>query len=208
MTGLWKLGLIILIIIAFVVATKTIADRSFTSDKGTLATGTVVPTAQQNAQAPLRIRIALFQGKAHLPQPDEVAIDEIELNTEDKTRDFELDAGKGDGSEFFVYAMVEPLGFGLRMEGLQHVPEPLWWLLGAIVSFYFGAREFHYWRGGALPSVASARTVVETGGRVKAPVAEPEEDAPLSLGALRPKGRIAAADPYYNAALEEWRGRR
>jgi hypothetical protein len=108
----------------------------------------------------------------------------------------------------FVYAMVEPLGFGLRMEGLQHVPEPLWWLLGAIVSFYFGAREFHYWRGGALPSVASARTVVETGGRVKAPVAEAEEDAPLSLGALRPKGRIAAADPYYNAALEEWRGRR
>ena len=111
MTGLWKLGLIVLIIIAFVVATKAIADRSFTSDKGTIATGTVVPTAQQNAQAPLRIRIALFQGKAHLPQPDEVAIDEIELNTEDKTRDFELDAGKGDGSKFFVFAMVEPATF-------------------------------------------------------------------------------------------------
>jgi hypothetical protein len=110
-TGLWKLGLIVLIIIAFVVATKAIADRSFTSDKGTIATGTVVPTAQQNAQAPLRIRIALFQGKAHLPQPDEVAIDEIELNTEDKTRDFELDAGKGDGSKFFVFAMVEPATF-------------------------------------------------------------------------------------------------
>jgi hypothetical protein len=111
LTGLWKLGLIILIIIAFVIATKAIADRSFTSDKGTLATGRIVPTPQQNAQAPLRIRIALFPGRAHLPRPDEVAIDEIELNTEDKTRDFELDAGKGDGEEFFVFAMVEPSTF-------------------------------------------------------------------------------------------------
>jgi hypothetical protein len=110
-TGLWKLGLIVLIIVAFVIGTKTIADRSFTSDKGALASGTVVPTRQQNAQAPLRIRIALFPGRAHLPRPDEVAIDEIELNTEDKTRDFELEAGKGDGSEFFVFAMVEPSTF-------------------------------------------------------------------------------------------------
>ena len=31
MTGLWKLGLIILIIIGFVIATVAIADRSFTS---------------------------------------------------------------------------------------------------------------------------------------------------------------------------------
>ncbi|AUH32026.1 holin family protein [Paracoccus tegillarcae] len=46
----------------------------------------------------------------------------------------------------FLYAMVEPLGFSVRMQGLSLVPEPLWWLLGAIVSFYFGAREAHYFR--------------------------------------------------------------
>lgn len=46
----------------------------------------------------------------------------------------------------FVYSMVEPAGFALRMQGLQQVPEPLWWLLGAIVGFYFGAREAHYFR--------------------------------------------------------------
>lgn len=55
----------------------------------------------------------------------------------------------------FVYAMVEPEGFGQRMQGLALVPEPLWWLLGAIVAFYFGARETHYRRvrslGGAEP---------------------------------------------------------
>lgn len=27
------------------------------------------------------------------------------------------------------------------MAGIALVPEPLWWLLGAIVSFYFGARH-------------------------------------------------------------------
>ena len=27
------------------------------------------------------------------------------------------------------------------MQGIALVPEPLWWLLGAIVSFYFGARH-------------------------------------------------------------------
>jgi hypothetical protein len=32
------------------------------------------------------------------------------------------------------------------MVGLAEVPEPLWWLLGAIVGFYFGARELHYRR--------------------------------------------------------------
>jgi len=46
----------------------------------------------------------------------------------------------------FAYAMADPHGFRLRMEGLSAVPEPLWWLLGAVVSFYFGARELHHRR--------------------------------------------------------------
>lgn len=46
----------------------------------------------------------------------------------------------------FVYAMVDPQAFAVRMVGLNAVPEPLWWLLGAIVAFYFGARETHYFR--------------------------------------------------------------
>ncbi len=40
----------------------------------------------------------------------------------------------------FVSAMVAPEWFAERMAGLALVPEPLWWLLGVIVSFYFGAR--------------------------------------------------------------------
>ncbi|WP_170606818.1 holin family protein [Ruegeria arenilitoris] len=41
----------------------------------------------------------------------------------------------------FVIAMIDPLWFAERMHGIALVPEPLWWLLGVIVSFYFGARH-------------------------------------------------------------------
>jgi Holin of 3TMs, for gene-transfer release len=74
----------------------------------------------------------------------------------------------------FVYAMIDPIGFAQRMVGLNYVPEPLWWLLAAIVGFYFGAREAHYFR--------------------TRPVAAPKADAPArpeanpALDELRDRG--------------------
>lgn len=58
----------------------------------------------------------------------------------------------------FIYAMADPRGFGDRMTGLNLVPEPLWWLLGAIVSFYFGAREAYYFRSRPVPAISRNRT--------------------------------------------------
>jgi len=46
----------------------------------------------------------------------------------------------------FVFAMADPDAFAQRMHALAMVPEPLWWLLGAVVAFYFGAREAHHLR--------------------------------------------------------------
>ncbi|WP_313348118.1 holin family protein [Paracoccus sp. (in: a-proteobacteria)] len=85
----------------------------------------------------------------------------------------------------FAYAMVDPQGFGLRMENVNLVPEPLWWLLGAIISFYFGAREAHYFR--ARPMFRSPSS---TG------PADPVQ------AAFQP---LAATDPFQdNAALRDW----
>ena len=78
----------------------------------------------------------------------------------------------------FVYAMADPLGFAQRMIGLAYVPEPLWWLLGAIVSFYFGSREAHYFR--TRPAV-------------------------VPVGATRPAVLSGQASDD-NPALAEWRG--
>lgn len=55
----------------------------------------------------------------------------------------------------FIFAMADPAAFSQRMQGLAYVPEPLWWLLGAVVSFYFGARELHYRRIPPPPSQVS-----------------------------------------------------
>ena len=41
----------------------------------------------------------------------------------------------------FVEAIRDPDRFAQSMVGLAAIPEPLWWLMGAVVSFYFGARH-------------------------------------------------------------------
>jgi hypothetical protein len=57
----------------------------------------------------------------------------------------------------FAYAMVDPASFSTRMQGLNAVPEPLWWLLGAVVAFYFGARETHYFRASKMVAAPMQR---------------------------------------------------
>lgn len=60
----------------------------------------------------------------------------------------------------FVSAMVDPIWFAARMQGIALVPEPLWWLLGAIVTFYFGAR--HQTKGQVFQRFI-AETMMRTG---------------------------------------------
>lgn len=92
----------------------------------------------------------------------------------------------------FVAAMVDPDWFAERMGGLALVPEPLWWLLGAVVSFYFGAR--HQAKGQEFQR-ALAGALMARG----APVGR-DDPAPAPRSAQ-------AADTTSNAALAEWRAR-
>ena len=50
------------------------------------------------------------------------------------------------------YAMDDPAGFAQRMQGLRAMPSELWWLIGGVITFYFGAREAHYLRAKAAPA--------------------------------------------------------
>ena len=95
----------------------------------------------------------------------------------------------------FVYAMVEPEGFGLRMTNLNLVPEPLWWLLGAIISFYFGAREAHYFRTRPVIAAVPKSPGVALAGGSAAPVtqAAPEGDSFADNAALRDWAAAGAA---------------
>lgn len=62
----------------------------------------------------------------------------------------------------FAYAMQDPVGFAARMQGLALIPEPLWWLMGAVVSFYFGARELHHVRSRNVPTTQDVVRVAAT----------------------------------------------
>lgn len=101
----------------------------------------------------------------------------------------------------FVYAMAEPVGFSLRMEGLQMVPEPLWWLLGAIVGFYFGAREAHYLRHRVWPARRPALQPEESSDEgIPAPSPAPTP-VPAQQVPQAPRPQDSFAD---NAALRDW----
>ena len=41
----------------------------------------------------------------------------------------------------FAVAALDPARFDAWMQSLDKVPEPLWWLMGAVLTFFFGARE-------------------------------------------------------------------
>jgi hypothetical protein len=92
----------------------------------------------------------------------------------------------------FVAAMTDPVWFAGRMQGLALVPEPLWWLMGAIVGFYFGARSEA--KGQAFTR-SVAETLARTGTVVRNIDALRDLDAPPA----------PAASTVENAALADWR---
>ncbi|MEP4195816.1 MAG: holin family protein [Aliishimia sp.] len=105
----------------------------------------------------------------------------------------------------FVSAMVSPLWFAERMQGIALVPEPLWWLLGVIVSFYFGARhqvksqEFQREIVGSVTHVPQVMQNITKLRKLRAQdkgAAETGGDVDLALASIVPES---------NAALEDWR---
>ena len=104
----------------------------------------------------------------------------------------------------FVSAMVAPLWFAERMQGIALVPEPLWWLLGVVVSFYFGARhqvKAQQFQRDIVRTMQRVPTVLENVRQLRAlrsttpGIADTGQDAALTLAALEPED---------NAALQEW----
>ncbi len=118
----------------------------------------------------------------------------------------------------FGYAMASPEGFSRRMQALAEVPEPMWWLLGAVVAFYFGAREAHHLRLYRASCARATRLQTAVDGRVAVPQPNgdhrpgslsPQPDLPAEAG-LRPaadpaRDPIEAAFRDRNPALEAWR---
>lgn len=98
----------------------------------------------------------------------------------------------------FISAMVNPIWFSSRMQGIALVPEPLWWLLGAIVSFYFGSRyqlKGQEFRKSQLASIELTAKIEDNLKRLQGLNAE-TVDVPEQASALK---------KHENAAYEDWR---
>lgn len=104
----------------------------------------------------------------------------------------------------FVAAMADPIWFAERMQGIALVPEPLWWLLGAIVSFYFGAR--HQMKGqefqrSIAATMARAPKVIEN----IASLQKLRADSPGAADTGPDAGlTLASVTPGDNPALDDW----
>jgi hypothetical protein len=93
----------------------------------------------------------------------------------------------------FCAALYDPIWFAARMQGLALVPEPLWWLMAAIVGFYFGAR--HQVKGQEFQR-SIAQTLAQT-------TAVQNNIERLTKPPIR-NGLIAHDFPTENAALLDW----
>ncbi|WP_296417518.1 holin family protein [Pseudooctadecabacter sp.] len=97
----------------------------------------------------------------------------------------------------FIVAMVDPVWFASRMQGIALVPDPLWWLMGAIVSFYFGARHQAH-------SQDFQRSIAQTMARVPTVVENTKALEALQADAPEPVEVAAPQAPSNNPALAEW----
>ena len=107
-----------------------------------------------------------------------------------------------------VSAMADPVWFAARMQGIALVPDPLWWLLGVIVSFYFGARQQAKSQGfqrdialslSRVPQVVENLVALRSIGADGYGVAAAEGSTEDQKEAVQPEG---------NPALQQWQAQR
>lgn len=108
----------------------------------------------------------------------------------------------------FGVAMVDPLWFAARMQGIALVPEPLWWLLGVIVSFYFGGRHQMKTQGFQRDIAASMARAPQAMVNIAA-LEQMRADTPgVADPGTNARASVAAVYPEQNRALEDWQARR
>ncbi|MCF6432924.1 holin family protein [Leisingera sp. MMG026] len=105
----------------------------------------------------------------------------------------------------FASAMFDPLWFAERMQGLALVPDPLWWLAGTIVAFYFGGRfqvKAQDFRKALADSTAMVPQVLEGISRIRAL----RHDSPGAADTGTDTALAeSAAEPSANPAVSAWR---
>lgn len=101
----------------------------------------------------------------------------------------------------FTLAAIDPVYFAEIMTGMQLVPDNLWYLLGAVVGFYFGARELHKYRQMKM-TAADVRQVVENVHAIR----ELRSDTPGIAFDDSPEANEIILGSFSNQAVMEFKG--
>lgn len=109
----------------------------------------------------------------------------------------------------FIVAMIDPVWFASRMQGIALVPDPLWWLMGAIVSFYFGARHQAHsqdFQRSIAQTLARVPTVVQNTRALDALRDTQAHDLTPKVAQTAPSAQATqlATTPQHNPALADW----
>lgn len=104
----------------------------------------------------------------------------------------------------FYFAVKDPIEFAAIMTALAAVPPEMWYLLGAIVSFYFGARELSKardFRKSVATSAAMVPQIVENITEIRS-----LHSASPSVAATNgdAEAELTATEPTDNPALRDW----
>lgn len=107
---------------------------------------------------------------------------------------------------YFLFAYFDPSEFQVLNVALEAIPEQMWVLLGAIVSFYFVAREFAKQRGQKLSM--SKVQFAEQQRRIREIRDTAAAAGPLIEDEAFETEMADRSQPLSNAAIAEWNRRR
>ena len=92
-------------------------------------------------------------------------------------------------------ALIDPVWFSARMDALAQMPEALWWLIGAVISLFFGARYQTQGQQFQREIIGVLATTVPSVFAASPQAASTGPDANLALN---------TEAPGTNPALSEW----
>lgn len=107
----------------------------------------------------------------------------------------------------FVWASVDPVGFAAAAQAWALIPEEMWIVLGAIVTFFFGDRTLLAARRSKGPTAEQLRAVLATQAEIQAMRPTPPDLPPPMDEAAYQAEMADKSAPLSDAAIREWNRR-
>lgn len=106
----------------------------------------------------------------------------------------------------FAHAFADPISFTEAMTGVTIIPTEMWYVLGAIIGFYFGARELQKSRDkkSAVQRIEAVKQVVSAQKEIRSMRQQPKWRAAEISDRDYEAEMADTSKPLSNAAIMKW----